>query len=442
MYTLNYDNILTCAYILMWGVTLVWYQYRRNVWDSGSILILLNQFYSVFALVTLNDDVLPFSYKPLEVFPYIYLYSMLMLALMPMIRQHLVPSDKIEEPQTRALAIAAIVIIASSVMIVPDMMGNFETGLVKLFTDADAGKDAYMEQTKEQADSGSGISNIASVMYNSMQDIAVFLFFYFLTLRGRRRWMTVALGFSFVISFLSPIMNGQRTGTINSLLLAAGSYMLFKQYLPALVNKAVRIVGTVMIVLIMLPVAAVTVSRFDGRGGGGVASFLYWYIGQAPLYFNNHCLDAGGTRNGERILNLFIRAVNPDTPKNFVERRDKYHNLEIDDHLFTTFVGDFCIDFGPIAATVIFIVFYTWATRQIRPRDGTIKMHQLFLVFFTMAVYIQGNMYLFSYADTGNIRLITMALFYSYLRYHEKLLERFPLTIEEEQDTDNNIKTT
>lgn len=427
MATLTYDNILAGSYLLMWVLTLIWYQRRNSAWDSGSTLIALNAMYAVFAIITFNDDVLPFNYKPLRLFPYIYLYCMLMLAMLPLIRHHDNPAQSIEMPQTRMLTAASMVIIAISILMVPGMLGNGQTGLVKLFTDSDAGKEAYIEMSKEQADAGSGISNILSIIYNALQDIGVFLFFYFMTLKKKKKLITTALGFSFVISFIAPVLDGQRTGTINSLLLATGAYMLFRRYLPAHVNKVVRRMGIVAIALIMLPVGAITFSRFDGRGAAGVTSFLNFYIGQASINFNNHALNAGGTRNGERICNMFLQLVNPDTPKNFVERRDKYHNLEIDDNLFTTFVGDFCIDFGPITAVVIFLVIYLWVTWQTRPRDGTLKLHQLFLLYITMAIYIQGNMYLFSYADTGNLRLIAMAMFYIYLSYHEKLLERFPL---------------
>jgi len=428
METLTYDNILAFSYMMMWVLTFIWYQWCRNTMDSGSIVIALNILYSIFAIITLNDDVLPFSFKPLAIFPYIYLYSMLIVALLPLIYHHRTPTEKLENPNTRMLYAASILIIVSSILIIPSMLSNVETGLVKLFTDADAGNDAYIEQSKEQADGGSGITNIPSIIYNALQDIGVFLFFYFLTLKKKSKILTIALGGSFVISFLSPIMNGQRTGTINSLLLAIGTYMLFRQYLSSFINKIVNVIGIVTIILIMLPVAALTISRFEGRGAAGVTSFLNWYIGQGSLYFNNHCLDAGGTRNGERICNLPLRMIKSDTPKNFVERRDKYHNLEIDDNLFTTFVGDFCIDFGPITTVIIFLVFYLWIVKQTRPRDETLKLHQFFLLFVTMAIYIQGNMYLFSYADTGNIRLIVMAMFYGYLRYHEALLEKFPLT--------------
>lgn len=75
-------------------------------------------------------------------------------------------------------------------------------------------------------------------------------------------------------------------------------------------------------------------SRF-GKEQAGVGGFINWYVGQGSLYFNNNGLDAGGIRYGDRTINLFKRIIDPDTPKNFVERRDKYHNLELDDYFST-----------------------------------------------------------------------------------------------------------
>ena len=138
-------------------------------------------------------------------------------------------------------------------------------------------------------------------------------------------------------------------------------------------------------------------------------------------------MDAGGIRYGDRTLNLFKRLIDPSTPKNFIERRDKYHNLEIDDYYFTTFVGDFCLDFGPIVTVFIFVIFNLWVISQIRPRDGTLKLHQLLLIYFAMCICMQGGMTLFAFSDTGNLKMIILILLYVYLRYHEQLLLKFPL---------------
>lgn len=138
-------------------------------------------------------------------------------------------------------------------------------------------------------------------------------------------------------------------------------------------------------------------------------------------------MDDNGIRYGDRTINLVKRLIDSDTPRNYIERRQKYHNLDIDDNLFTTFVGDFTIDFGPIVAVIIFVVFNLYVIRNVRIRAGTIHLHQMLLLYVTLCICVQGGMSLFSYSDTSNIKLLTFALFYAYLRYHDALLKRFPL---------------
>ena len=165
-----------------------------------------------------------------------------------------------------------------------------------------------------------------------------------------------------------------------------------------------------------------------------VSGIMNWYIGQGSLYFNNYGLDAGGIRNGDRTMYLVKRVIDPDTPKNFVERREKYHNLKIDDYYFYTFVGDFTIDFGPVPAFIIFVVFNLIVLMLIRPRDGTIQVYQLLLLYFSMCICMQGGMTLFSYSDFAGLRIVVIILLYLYLRYHEQLLEKFPLLPSSESD--------
>ena len=357
---------------------------------------------------------------------------MMMLALLPIINNHFHPTIKIEDPNTRMLNYLSILIIICGFLLIPNIISNFGTGIVKLFTDADAGKDAYLESAKGAEDTGAAISNIPAVIFNAFSDIAIFLAMYYMTLNSKKvitilLWCTVGIG------VLLPVISGQRTGVITCILTVFGAYLLFKKYLNTKVNQIFKRVGIISIAIIMLPVGAITVSRFGERGGGTVTSFLNWYIGQGSLYFNNYGLDPGGTRNGERTANLFLRLIKSDVPKNYVERRDKYHNLEIDDHLFTTFVGDFTIDYGPTIAVIIFLIIYGWMYYKTKTESNSITLHQLLLLYITMCVSMQGGMYLFNYSDTANLKIITYLFLYEYLRYHEVLLKRFPLNIKQKE---------
>ena len=111
MTQLIYDNLLASLYLLTWVVTLVWYHWRYHSLDAGSAIIGTYILYATSSILTLNDPLFSVSYNPLKVFPYIYLYVMLMIALLPIIYTHRHPSDTISDPSTRVLKIIAVISI-------------------------------------------------------------------------------------------------------------------------------------------------------------------------------------------------------------------------------------------------------------------------------------------------------------------------------------------
>jgi oligosaccharide repeat unit polymerase len=179
----------------------------------------------------------------------------------------------------------------------------------------------------------------------------------------------------------------------------------------------VNILGLGLILVLSIPLAAITLSRFDQRQGGAVGSVVY-YIGQANLNFNNYGLDAGGIRHGDRTINLLKRVIDPyNTPKNFQERRDKYPDLKMDDNVFYTFVGDFTLDFGPWKTVLIFLIFNMLVVIATRARTddqgkASLAFHQLLLLYMVTCIAMQGGFWLFGYADTAGLRLIALLMLY------------------------------
>lgn len=431
MSELVWNNILTAFYLTLWIATFVWYHYRHRYADGGSAIMISYIIYIVFTLFTLNNEMFNFMYKPLTIFPYIYLYLMLLLALSPTIFHHFHPVSGIEQPPTRLLKPYAIFIIFLTLTQLPDVLMNLEDGLVKMVTDVDAGLDSYNESLSDADDTGSGITNLFAIFFNACFDLTVFVAFYMLTMKEKNVYLIAGLFFSVAIGMLIPVMKGLRSPVISAALTLLVAYMLFFPYLKKKIKKIIHVAGFILFLVFSVPISAITFSRF-GDYSEGVFGMLTWYIGQANVYFNNYAFDAGGIRYGDRTVNLFKRAIFPDTPKNFVERRAKYSNLEIDDERFTTFVGDFCIDFGPIVAALIFLVFNLWVLYQIRARSDILKVHDALLIYFTQCICMQGGMYLFNYADAGNLKIIVMGLAYAYLYIHEILLKHFPLKSETE----------
>ena len=50
------DMVLSVGYLLLWIVTWVVYQRRRNVFDGGSAIMLSYICYAVFSIITINDE--------------------------------------------------------------------------------------------------------------------------------------------------------------------------------------------------------------------------------------------------------------------------------------------------------------------------------------------------------------------------------------------------
>ena len=431
MSVIESNYILSAFLIVLWVITLIWYQRKNKNFDAGSFIIVMYIIYAVFSIMTINDDSIPqlTNYEPLTLFPYLYLYVMMMIALTPAIYHHTNSTDSIEYPQSNILRIIATIIIVVAILNLPGIVSDFRNGLMSIFTDAEAGKKAYMEQIDNASNVGGAIRNIPAILFNSFSDIGIFLLFYFMTMNKKNHKITYGLLFANVINLIMPVMRGQRSGVALAFLTIICGYFLFKQYLSKRLNKVIKKIGIVFIAIITLPVAAITISRF-GSEKAGVATFINWYIGQGNIYFNNHALDDNGLRYGDRTLNLFKRLVDSKTSMNYVERREIYSKLKINDEVFSTFVGDFTIDFGPFFAVIIFIVFnffVIYSFQRNKTNNNKIKLHQLLLLYFTVCISAQGGMYLFSFSDTRNLNIIVLALLYYYLKYHEALLEKFPL---------------
>ena len=429
MSEITINNILASGFLVIWILTLLWYQFLKNRWDGGSAIIVTYIIYGIFSLLTLNNPLFSMAFKPLKIFPYIYLYIMMIIALSPLIIHHYQDTSIIENPHTRVLDFISILLIICTILLLPGIFSDANGGLLSIFTNAAAGKEAYLEQIEKVEDSGSTIHNLPAIFFNAFIDIGIFVFFYYLTLKKKNIFIITGLSLTIVVNIIIPISLGQRGGVVIGMFTILGGYMLFKQYLSNKIKQLIRNIGIIAIILVSLPLILSTVSRF-GDESASVGGFVNWYVGQGSLYFNNFGLDPGGCRHGDRTLNLFKRLIDPNTPKNFVERRDKYHNLNIDDNFFTTFVGDFTIDYGPITAAFIFIIFYFLVIRLTKERGDTIKLYQLLLLYFTLCISLQGGMTLFSYSDIGgNLRLLNYILLYIYLRYHEQLILKFPLKI-------------
>lgn len=413
--SLNTSNIYLILYILIWVITLYRYQKNKHIFDAGSFIIGSYIIYAVFSLFLYNNKLV--LYDKMQLFPFLYLYAMLIIALYPIMKYDESKIHEIQKPSGSLLNIMSVIIIISSLIPIPSIITHFREGLMQIIVDSQIGDELYKTSLSNADNSGIGISNIPAIISGALSDICILLFFYYLTLSKKNKIIIIGLFLSCIISMILPISNGQRGGTINRLMTFIVAYYALKAYFPPDIKRKIKTTLFILAISLFVPILLITNSRFGERDGGALFSIVN-YAGQANLNFNEYGLDAGGIRYGDRTINLFKSMVVSDVPKNFMERRTKYSHLKMNDDVFYTFVGDFTLDYGPYIALVIFILFTLYVNKRTRIKGARILFHQLLLLFFVMCICTQGGMTLFTYSDIGgNLKIIVFFIAYICFKY-------------------------
>ncbi len=399
-------------YISLWILVLLWYLRKHKDFGVGGVLISSYLFYAIVALVLYTNPIARGLYKDLQLFPFLYLFVMLLIASLPVIQYDNGKIRNISSPNLNLLySISSAYIIATCIQL-PDTLLNIGDGIGKIIADPSGGAELYTEAHENVKRTTFGqITNIFAVIHNLLSDIAIMFFFYLLSLKKQKKWIIIGFVASMIIDILYPLSRGLRTGATMKILTIVAAYFAMKPFLDKRIKKIAKRIGIVLLFFLMTPFVLITISRF-GHWDGGALYGTEYYLGQAPLRFNNYALDDGGIRYGDRTASLFKGLIYNDVPKTIMEGRAKYPNLLLDDSGFSTFVGDFAIDYGSMGAFLLFVVFSLFTCLKTRPSKGTIKFHQLLLSYFAMCVCFQGGMYLFNYAYGANLVIITFAALY------------------------------
>lgn len=201
---------------------------------------------------------------------------------------------------------------------------------------------------------------------------------------------------------------------------------MFRAHYSERVRKISRILIIVVGVLIVVVIGAITISRFTRyyMSEDYLRGSLISYLGSPILNFEQSALDANGIRNGDRILTLFKYAILPNGGAySFSARLSKYSHMILDESVFTTFIGDIVLDFGPFFSllfiSLISIIIYRASPSRNQPFDFY-KMIPL----VSCIILFLGGWHLCPYAEVGgNLKIIFYYLVYLYFRFipREKL---------------------
>ena len=426
---MNWDiisgNVYLILYILSWVGVLYFYQQSRSIIDAGSVLLISYLLYSVISILLFNSPY--FKFESLSLFPFIYLFAMLLLAFTPVLLFNPKKVEIIKAPPILFFHIISLIYIIASLSQLPSIISDFSVNILRLLFVSTGGQDLYNESMADSYSLGDGsISNLASIISNSYGNFGILLFFFYLTICKRNILITIGLFLSSLISILSNISMGQRGPILEVLFSMLITYYSLRHYYSKKINKAIKSIGVVIFSLAIIPLVILTNSRFSDSIAGSSSS-VYFYAGQQNLFFNNYGLDNGGIRYGDRTIPLFKKMIGiKNVPDNFWERRNKYPNLKINDEAFISFVGDFTLDFGPYLSVIFFLTIFPFIAYLTKSYNKKLYFHQFILLHFVMSLCMLGGMKLYPFSDVGgNLQLIVYVLAYLFfLIVHELFNKR------------------
>lgn len=409
--TEEWNIILLYFNAFLWLFTFGLYQYKRKIFGLGSAILLL---YTVIAVMGIHL----FLYHPerktmfidLKLFPYLYLYAMMMIIMYPIFRIDRNKSVQIIHPSYSLFNMICILLVLLSLYRIQEIFTDIREGLVLLFQDPDAGLDAYnkgaarfMTDTSS-GDIRAGVDYIA-ILSNTAKSIIPLFWMYYLTLKDKNKILLYALSFTTLLDPLNAIASGSRYAIGVFMIKMLVIFMFLRQTFPQ--KYAVRIKNVMCSVFfaLFIPFMAVTLSRSDSDYKKMILN-VERYASESFIRFNNYGLDAGGIRYGDRTITLIKVVSGMNVAKNYPERLLKYSNMKMNESVFYTFVGDFTLDYGPILSVLIFICVSYFFLKALCVRQGCIAFYQYVLLYVLIEICL--GFFLYLYSDiAGNLRLIT-----------------------------------
>lgn len=402
--------VLVVVYALAWAYTFIRHQKAcSGSFGSGSFILLTYSLFAIAAAFLYAGYANMFG--EMHLLQFVYLFGLLFIGLLPVLSYDKANVTDIIPPSEIVIITFSIVYVVCTIMYIPVSVSHIKDGVMVLLADSSAGLDIYNARLDSWQVENYSVSNIFSIFYNIFSDCAILVYFYYLTIPKGKKIILSVLSFAVFSSIFLALVESNRTQATFGVLSITASYFMFRKFYSDKIKKIARVTAILLGGVAAALFLAVTISRFGDINDGAADSILY-YTGQAPLYFNKYAFDLGGIRYGDRTINLFKKMLGFDVPTGIFDTRMKYQNMAADDSIFTTYIGDLVMDFGPWLTPILVIWFIVMVFQLIRHNDKSIEFHKLIPIHFVMNVCVKGGMYLFCYPFMLNLSIFAYLFFY------------------------------
>lgn len=401
----NYTYLIINA--LIWWVTFFYYQYNHKQFNVGSGILLMYATISTMAIHLFFSKRFNYLFDDLTFFPFIYLYLMIMIATYPLTHLQYDKIRRITVNETLLKILCTLVIIATIIKL-PNLISQISNNFMLLLNNSDFGLKTYQKTASINMTRTESQMNIVAIISNMLVNISPMLLMFCLYFRKTSRWIVFVLIIATLTTPLSGLMSGARFAASKTLFNLSFLLLFFYKFFNDKVKRRVKIYAVITAALIITPFLAITISRTHGDIEHTTLS-IERYASESILNFNNHALDAGGTREGNYTAGVMKKLIGMDAKIYYAERVRDYRYMSMNESIFYTFVGDFTLDYGPIPSVFIFIFTAIFFYQALRIKHHQMQFYQ-YVLFYALLIGCLGYFQWPLGQIAGNLELLSLLI--------------------------------
>lgn len=402
---------LTVLYInaIIWLITLI-YWWRRKKNNVGVVILAL---YAAIACVSCHLFQNPEStdeFGTISIFPFIYLYVTITMLIYPLFRMDYNNISVFRLPSQGVMNGICIYIIVCAIYQLIVALPEIQTGLSLMLVDNSNAVEAYIDTTDANLSkqSLSGVFNFLGFFVTTGVNFSILFFFMYLLYPKKNKWILYGMIIAVLSNPIISLAGGSREKVVTTILIFLLMYFFLRPLLPYKTKRIINVGAVFITSLLLLFFFIISMGRARGNTDNLLLGFES-YFGQSFLVFDNDCLYAKGTREGN-VVSPLINVLLGGQTYSQMELRNKYAFLGIDNGRFYTFVGDFVLDYGPIIAFVILFVLAIFFYKKLNIKMVLTCRHVILV--YALLKLLSG-FYLHQYTGIGgNLLIIELALLY------------------------------
>ncbi len=398
-------------YILIFNALLyilLFYKYIKGVKRITPLVFVL-ALYGVISIVAISLYLDPISdYSDIKLWPFLYLFLFLFVSFYPLAIFERRRNKTFKRPSTILISLFSWMVCLVALLFIIKSVPKLGAASFSDVTNVASAYADFRGDDSANKDFGiiDGLNSIFRFFY-------IFLLFYYFSSSRKEKYIFISIfTVAVIVSVLLDLSNGVRGPILGTAFQVICALLLFLDSYSIVVRKRVKRVMLVLSGFMIIAFSIITIGRFSSEQKAVENAMTYYaksYASQSFLNFNQYGLDNGGLRYGDKTFPIVRKMMGLSYSKSYMERRNHFWQLHMDDSVFYTFIGDFTLDFGPVGAAAILIIIFLFYCVFLK-RRGPISLGQLIIVYIIFIKCANGFT-LYPFSEMGGNRALLFMIF-------------------------------